>query len=254
MDKKNLFSIGEIAKSVGVTRKIVLNYEAKGLITPDKKDGITGNRYYTIDTFTLVRTIRVLHNLGCSLDEIREYFNDSTDLMPIIKRLENMRDDLTKTIEKLYERSSITNSEIKEIYTDAQYVYCRTYTSHTVEERTILLRNTALEAMRQYETSTTAPLYYTETSVTNPFECSYCVVVPEGNKGEFISFVPKQKAISIIHYGSYETIQGTRQKLIDYANENNIKSKGVFRSIYLEGPPQHKDKNRFITRIVMLIE
>ena len=37
MDNKNLFSIGEIAKAVGITRKIILNYEAKGLIQPDKK-------------------------------------------------------------------------------------------------------------------------------------------------------------------------------------------------------------------------
>ena len=39
MDNKNLFSIGEIAKTVGITRKIILNYEAKGLIQPDKKIG-----------------------------------------------------------------------------------------------------------------------------------------------------------------------------------------------------------------------
>ena len=29
-NQKNLFSIGEIAKSIGITRKIILNYEAKG--------------------------------------------------------------------------------------------------------------------------------------------------------------------------------------------------------------------------------
>ena len=77
MDNKNLFSIGEIAKAVGITRKIILNYEIKGLIQPDKKDATTGNRYYTIDTFTQIRTIRVFQNLGLSLDEIREYFNDT---------------------------------------------------------------------------------------------------------------------------------------------------------------------------------
>ena len=37
MDNNNLFSIGEIAKAIGITRKIILNYEAKGLITPTKK-------------------------------------------------------------------------------------------------------------------------------------------------------------------------------------------------------------------------
>ena len=77
MDNKNLFSIGEIAKAVGVTRKIILNYEAKGLIQPDKKDGNIGNRYYTIDTFTQIRTIRVFQNLGLSLDddELKQMLN-----------------------------------------------------------------------------------------------------------------------------------------------------------------------------------
>ena len=37
MINDNLFSIGEVAKSIGITRKIILNYEVKGLISPDKK-------------------------------------------------------------------------------------------------------------------------------------------------------------------------------------------------------------------------
>lgn len=45
MNNTKLFSIGEIAKAVGITRKIILNYEAKGLVQPDKKDGASGNRY-----------------------------------------------------------------------------------------------------------------------------------------------------------------------------------------------------------------
>lgn len=42
--EKNLFSIGEIAKALGVTRRIILNYEQRGLIQPDIKEGTTGNR------------------------------------------------------------------------------------------------------------------------------------------------------------------------------------------------------------------
>ena len=105
MKDKTLFSIGEIAKAVGVTRKVILNYEVKGLITPDKKEGNTGNRYYTIDTFTQIRTIRVFQDLGLSLDEIHEYFAGESDLAPMIERLEKMRDELNLTIEKLKERT-----------------------------------------------------------------------------------------------------------------------------------------------------
>ena len=103
MEHKNLFSIGEIAKAVGITRKTILNYETKGLILPDKKEGTTGNRYYTIDTFTKVRTIRILQNLGLTLEEIKKYYDGMSDLKPMIARLEKMRDELNLTIEKLKE-------------------------------------------------------------------------------------------------------------------------------------------------------
>ncbi|MGN1120810.1 MAG: MerR family transcriptional regulator, partial [Eubacteriales bacterium] len=156
---KNLFSIGEIAKSIGITRKIILNYEAKGLIQPDVKEGMTGNRYYTIDTFTQIRTIRIFQSFGLSLDEIRAYFNDTTDLLPLIKRLEAMRDELNLSIEKLYERTNKQSNRIKEITVESQSVYCRTYHSPTIAERTAVLRETALEAMRAYGTDTTKRMY-----------------------------------------------------------------------------------------------
>ena len=168
MNNKNLFSIGELAKAVGITRKTILNYEAKDLIKPDKKEGETGNRYYTIDTFTQIRTIRVFQNLGLSLDEIHKYFNGSADLQPMINRLEKMRDELNLTIEKLKERTREKGGDIKEITIEPQCVYCRTYNATSVADKTNLLRDTALEAMRSYETVTRKRLYFTEYSTNAP--------------------------------------------------------------------------------------
>ena len=136
MNDKNLFSIGEVAKAVGITRKTILNYETKGLIKPDKKDGSIGNRYYTIDTFTQIRTIRVFQNLGLSLDEIYEYLNSSADLQPMIKRLEKMRDELNLTIEKLKERTREKGGDIKEITIEPQCIYCRTYNATSIADKT----------------------------------------------------------------------------------------------------------------------
>ena len=164
MNDKNLFSIGEIAKAAGITRKAILGYEAKGLIIPNEKDGKTGNRYYTIDTFTQIRTIRVFQNLGLTLDEIREYFNDSADLQPMIERLEKLRDELSLTLEKLKERTSVHGDAVKEITIEPQTVYCRVYNATSIEDKTNLLRDTALEAMRIHGTDTTRRMYFTEYS------------------------------------------------------------------------------------------
>ena len=254
MDNRNLFSIGEVAKSIGITRKIILNYETKGLITPDKKDGTTGNRYYTIDTFTQIRTIRVFQNLGLSLYEIREYFNGTTDLQPMVNRLEKMRDELNLTIEKLKERSQKTNDTVNVITIEPQTIYMRTYDTVSIADKTNLLRDTALEAMRAYGTDTTKRMYFTEFCAKAPTEIFYCVAVPPESKGEYIKQIPETKALSFYHHGAYEEIQDARKRLVEYAKENGINLSGVFRNVFLEGPPQHKDPSRFITQLIAMIE
>ena len=251
---KNLFSIGEIAKSINITRKIILNYETKGLIKPDVKDGVTGNRYYSIDTFTQIRTIRIFQNLGLSLDEIREYFNDKTDLQPLISRLETLRDELTLNIERLYERTSKTQDLFSEIRIDAQTVYCRTYTTPSIEERSSILRQTALEAMRIYGTDTTKRMYFTQYPIENPNEISYAVAVPPESNGDYILNIPTFNAVSTYYHGAYENLPKVREKLIFYANQNNIKLSEYCRHVYLEGPPQHKDPHKFITQVLIPIE
>ena len=253
MDNKNLFSIGEIAKAVGITRKIILNYEIKGLIQPDKKDGSIGNRYYTIDTFTQIRTIRVFQNLGLSLDEIREYFNDTSDFLPLIKRLEAMRDELNLSIEKLYERTNKNQNQMKEITVEPQTVYCRTYYSPTIAERTVVLRETALEAMRAYGTDTTKRMYFIEYPLQDTDEITYAVAVPPESKGEYILNISSFRAISLYHHGAYEDIPAARERLISYAKQHKLKIMGKCRHVYLEGPPQHKDKSKFITQVILPI-
>lgn len=90
-----LMSIGEVAKSLHITRRMILNYENKGILLPDVKTGSSGNRYYTPETLTRIRAIRRLQTLGISLDEIKLYFEDAADLRDIIARLEKLRDELT---------------------------------------------------------------------------------------------------------------------------------------------------------------
>ena len=254
MKNQTLFSVGELAKSLHITRKIILNYEAKGLIQPDKKEGATGNRYYTIDTFTKIRTIRIFQELGLSLDEILDYFNKSSDLQPIIDKLEHKRDTINLAIEKLKQRNRKQDQVISEVTIEPQTVYCRIYNSPSITSKTNLLRDTALEAMKTYGTDITKQMYYTEFSTANPSETFYCVAVPPESNGKYINRHSALKALSFFHHGPYEELPAAREKLISYANDNHITLSGVFRHVYFEGPPQHSDKNRFITQVLAIIE
>lgn len=253
-DNKKMFSIGEIAKSINITRKIILNYESKGLITPDAKDGAAGNRYFTIDTFTKIRTIRIFQKLGLSLDEIRDYFEDKTDLMPLIARLEILRDELNLNIERLYERTSRTQNIVSKISVESQKAFCHTYKVSSLDEKSRLLRETALEAMRSYGTDTTKNMYFTEFSLDTPEEVSFCVAVPPESSGDNIINYPAFEALSMCHHGAYEELADVREMLIAYAGENNSRIASKCRHVYLEGPPQHKDAHRFITRVIIPTE
>ena len=103
MSERNsrLMSIGEVAKSLHITRRMILNYEDKGILLPDVKTGSGGNRLlYPGDPDPHPGHPR-LQTLGISLDEIKLYFEDAADLRDIIARLEKLRDELNLCIEKL---------------------------------------------------------------------------------------------------------------------------------------------------------
>lgn len=248
---RDLFSIGEVARALGITRRAILYYEEFGLIQPDAKDGATGNRYYTIDTFVKLRTVRILQGLGLSLGDILGYFGGAFDLPPLIRRLEAMRDELSRHIEGLKERSNAEPPQVKRIQLPPQTVYRRVYTASAVVERMALLRSTALEGMRLYGTDLSRRMYLVESSLDRPDEISFCVAVPPESQGEYIVTLPAAQALSLYHHGPYETLPAAGQKLLAYARENTLAPAGTIRRIYLEGPPQHEDPAKFITQVVL---
>lgn len=248
---KELFSIGDAADFVCITRRIILNYEAHGLVFPDVKEEPSGNRYYTIDTLTKIRTIRSLQNLGLSLDEILDYFNNSNDLLSMVRRLEALRDELNANIQALYERINQGFEAIEVITIPAQTVYCRKTESDSIAEKTNLLREVALEALHNYGVAHTGRIYFTEAPIADAKDMSFFAVVSAGSKGEHILNLPAQKAICLYHHGAYEELPAVHDTLLSYARERSLTPVGIFRHCYLEGPPQHKDKSKFITQVLL---
>ena len=111
----------------------------------------------------------------------------------------------------------------------------------------MLLRNTALEAMRAYGTDTTRRMYFIEYSISAPLEAAFCVAVPPGSEGEFVTLLPPTDALS-------EDLPAVGRRLLEYAAEHQFSPRGTLRHIYLEGPPQHKDPSKFITQVVLPIK
>lgn len=254
-NEKRLMSIGEVSKAIGITRRIILNYEAKGLLLPDKKEGTAGNRYYTPDSISRIRSIRVLQNLGLSLDEISSYYNGSTDLEPLIERLEALRDELTQNIEKLKQRAVSPTAPVIQLLTlPSQTVYCRKGSFTGVEERKEFLREVFMEAIQLYGSDNSKRMFFTEYDLEHPEEFTCCISVPPASKGEHVVYLPEQKALGIFYHGCYESLPDARKALLAYAAEHRLTLSGTARHTYLEGPPQHKDPANFITQVALVLQ
>lgn len=251
---EQLLSIGEVVASLGITRRILLNYEAHGLISADVKGGSLGNRYYTLDTYTRISSIRSLQNLGLSLKEIGRYYKDGSDLFPMIARLETLRDELNLSIETLYAHTLPPSGEaILPVTLPSQTTYRQTFYAPTMAQRFEQLRNCGLTALRMYGYEMGKRPYYIEYPLADPLEISYGVAVSAGSTGEFVREDPALSALAVTHHGPYEGLPEVRQRILNYAAEHGIRPLGSCRHVFLEGPPQHQDPSRFVTQVAVPI-
>ena len=62
---------------------------------------------------------------------------------------------------------------------------------------------------------------------------------------------PEEKALCIFFHEDYDEIPEVRERLVAYARQQGLKLKGTCRNIYLEGPPYHKDKAKFVTQVAL---
>ncbi len=247
-----LFSIGEAAKSLQITRRMILNYEAKGLLQSDVKNGTSGNRFYTADTLTRIRSIRRLQSLGLSLDEIKLYFEDKANLSSIISRLEAKRDELNLCIENLRERlNEDSNNKILEVTLPASALYVWRAETNSVAERMEHLRDFIPTATKQYGTDLSKRMFFTSYLIDDPKQTSYCFAIPFESSGENVEHWPEEKAICVFYHGDYDELPAVRDMLIAYAEEHGLRHKGTYRNIYLEGPAQHKSKENYITQVAL---
>ena len=61
------------------------------------------------------------------------------------------------------------------------------------------------------------------------------------------------KALCIFYHGAYEGLPVIVKHLCAYANKYQIPLKGTARHLYLEGPPQHKNPENFLTQVAVLV-
>lgn len=252
----SLFQIGEVSKIIGITRKAILLYEEKGLITPAVKDKESGYRYYTADNITQLRSIRSLQSLGLSLKEISEYYYDATNIDNHLNRLITLRATLDRNIQLLQARSARQGDlSVHKTALPRQVCFCRRYQCKDTAEAAVNLRNTYIAAARTGKMSVFLRMFTIRmNSDPSNLDLLCCIPVDDSFNGtERIEFQETQ-ALCIYYRGPYEGTGKAIRALLVYIEENTIQTSGQFRSIYLEGPPNRGERSEdYITQVAVPI-
>lgn len=76
MDRKPLFSIGEVSKLFHISVSSLRHYENIGLLAPEYISPDSGYRYYGTEQFEVLNTIRYLRALDMPLSEIEDFLKN----------------------------------------------------------------------------------------------------------------------------------------------------------------------------------
>lgn len=76
MDRKGLFSIGEVSRLFHVSGSTLRHYENIGLLAPEYIAPDSGYRYYGMEQFEALNTIRYLRALDMPLSEIADFLKN----------------------------------------------------------------------------------------------------------------------------------------------------------------------------------
>lgn len=110
-----LYKIGDFSKEVDVPIKTLRYYDEINLFKPIEVDLFTGYRYYSEEQKDDIKVILELKELGFSLEEIKENWNNFTNDVMLKKREELLNESsiLEEKIRRIdYLRSNIIGNKI----------------------------------------------------------------------------------------------------------------------------------------------
>ncbi|MFC1478461.1 MerR family transcriptional regulator [Candidatus Margulisiibacteriota bacterium] len=265
-----MFTIGEFSKITKLTAKTLRYYDEIGLLSPGRQED-NEYRVYSAQDIEKAGIISKLKELGFSLKHIQEIVKNYSDD-------EDIEEYLLHQIEKLNNEISGNIKRIKKIKQIIRKDKTMKTNETQSEVQTKDIPDMLIAAIRYKGAYSDSGKLYGQLGKA----CGMNICGPAGmlvhdecfqEEADFEAFMPLKKAmgpagpievktlkggkaISIIHNGPYETLGDSYKKIIEYINENSLKTKLPSREIFLKGPGIifRGNPNKFVTEIQYLVE
>ena len=93
-----MLSIGEFARLVGVSQRMLRHYDGLGLLVPERVDEYSGYRYYSTAQLDRANRLVALKDLGFRLEEVGEMLDEDASSPRIAGLLRGRRAELRERL------------------------------------------------------------------------------------------------------------------------------------------------------------
>ena len=274
MREKTKLKIGEFSRLMQVTVKTLRHYEQKELLVPDQVDEWTGYRYYSITQMLKLNSIRQLQQLGFTLEEIRELY-DNEHHTPSLEQLSKKIEDTEKQLNQLIARR---NQLIEWMDSRKKLKIMKKFSIESLPEiivashREVIPGYAALgllcvnkigPEMQRLGCKCPPPGYcftieHNKEYRPTDIDIEYCEQVEDmGTDSSIIQFkrldaVPK--ALCMKHVGPYERFYESFTEAFAYMEQQGYKLAGHPRTSYIDGAWNQEDPEKWLSIIQIPIE
>lgn len=287
MNRKDYYSIGEVASTCNISIRTLRYYDEIDLIVPEIRKEGSKYRYYSKDQMLNIIIIRKLRCLGIGLKEIKSIVE--TNNLDIIQssieaRLECIRKEITELerscqegevmlqrlqagseMLKLYENQDIIagdgTEEIKiEEVPKINIYYSRKIMKAYHNEEVSLERWVGInDEVNKNDLKACGPIIVTyHTELLDQFLSKTCdiefgIQVEEADSNKVRSFGGFE-AVTIYHVGPYSDIIKTYVKALQWINQNNYKVSGPVSEEFIISPIDVKEEKEHVTKILIPVD
>lgn len=273
-DMKDMFSIGELAAYQNISKQTLIFYDKIGLFKPAHVDPNNKYRYYTAQQIDYLDTILIMKEMGFSLAEIQEHMKNytiDTSLVALrkqltvidqqIKHLQLIRNRLAHRCEQMENVKEYLDEsrdvKIKEV--DTQYLLAvEVDEPRSFREISIATKKCFSQAMAD-----ALPIFF-QTGVIVPYEniisgsfteaSRAFLPIEKTKKAKNILALPAGRVVSIYHYGTYESVERSYRRILEYCDANGLAIISDSYEFCINDYISSGDENEYITEIFFYIQ
>lgn len=275
MEKRNLFSIGDVAKMFHLSVSSLRHYEKTGLVMPEYVDEDTGYRYYSTRQFEALNTIRYLRVLDMPLTEIADFLQNreverieeklrlqKAAVIEKQKELQRIERKIDNRLRQLQEAQTASLDVIEEVQISACSIV---WMEDSLEIHNALDMEDPVRRLQQSEDAAEALVFLGKVGIGisashlqeqqfDQYDGIFLVLDKEDNFEGKTMTLPDTLCVRIRFRGSHAEAPAKYRKLLSYIREHHMEITGFSREITIIDSGITNDIEKFVTEITIPVQ